>query len=87
MAAESAAEAEQSAQPEKTEPQAEAPEQKAEPEQTELSQAQAELQAVADQTAGAREEAPEEPARVTVVDVRFRNNAKTYFFDPGACDH
>ena len=83
MAAESAAEAEQSAQPEKTEPQAEAPEQKAEPEQTELSQAQAELQAVADQTASVQEELPEEPERVTVVDVRFRNNAKTYFFDPG----
>ena len=27
---------------------------------------------------------PKEPERVTVVDVRFRNNAKTYFFDPGA---
>ena len=83
MAAEQAVEAEQSAQPEKTEPQAEAPEQKAEPEQTELSQAQAELQAVADQTASVQEELPEEPERVTVVDVRFRNNAKTYFFDPG----
>ena len=83
MAAEPAAEAEQTAQPEKTEPQAEAPEQKAEPEQTELSQAQAELQAVADQTASVQEELPEEPERVTVVDVRFRNNAKTYFFDPG----
>ena len=23
------------------------------------------------------------PERVTVVDIRFRNNAKTYFFDPG----
>ena len=83
MAAEQAVEAEQSAQPEKTEPQAEAPEQKAEPEQTELSQAQAELQAVADQTASVQEELPEEPERVTVVDVRFRNKAKTYFFDPG----
>ena len=83
MAAESAAEAERNAQQEETEPQAEAPEQKAEPEQTELSQAQAELQAVADQTASVQEELPEEPERVTVVDVRFRNNAKTYFFDPG----
>lgn len=83
MAAESAAEAERNAQQEETEPQAEAPEQKAEPEQTELSQAQAELQAVADQTASVQENAPEEPERVTVVDVRFRNNAKTYFFDPG----
>ena len=27
-------------------------------------------------------EAPEEPAPVTVVDIRFRNNAKSYFFDP-----
>ena len=27
-------------------------------------------------------EIPEEPAPVTVVDVRFRNNAKSYFFDP-----
>ena len=88
---EQAAEAEQAVQPE----QAEAPAQAAEPEeaqpeepaqepaQTELSRAQAELQAVASQTASAQEDAPEEPARVTVVDVRFRNNAKTYFFDPG----
>ena len=95
MAAEQAVEAEQSAQPEKTEPQATEPEQAAkseeatpeeaaeEPVQTELSQAQAELQAVADQTASVQEELPEEPERVTVVDVRFRNNAKTYFFDPG----
>lgn len=95
MAAESAAEAERTAQPEGTEPQASASELEAEPEnvqaeepdekpaQTELSQAQAELQAVADQTASVQEELPEEPERVTVVDVRFRNNAKTYFFDPG----
>ena len=95
MAAESAAEAERTAQPEGTEPQASAAELEAEPEnvqaeepaekpaQTELSQAQAELQAVADQTASVQEELPEEPERVTVVDVRFRNNAKTYFFDPG----
>ena len=61
--------------------QAEEPAEK--PTQTELSQAQAELQAVADQTASVQEELPEEPERVTVVDVRFRNNAKTYFFDPG----
>ena len=27
-------------------------------------------------------EAPAEPAPVTVVDIRFRNNAKSYFFDP-----
>ena len=26
--------------------------------------------------------APAEPAPVTVVDIRFRNNAKSYFFDP-----
>ena len=95
MAAESAAEAERTAQLEETEPQASASELEAEPEnapaeeaasapvQTELSQAQAELQAVADQTASVQEELPEEPERVTVVDVRFRNNAKTYFFDPG----
>ena len=90
MAAEPAAEAERNAQPEETEPQATEPEQAAkseeaaeEPVQTELSQAQAELQAVADQTASVQEKLPEEPERVTVVDVRFRNNAKTYFFDPG----
>ena len=88
---EQAAEAEQAVQPEQAEAPAQAaepeeaqPEEPAqEPEQTELSRAQAELQAVASQTAGAQEDAPEEPARVTVVDVRFRNNAKTYFFDPG----
>ena len=32
--------------------------------------------------AGTVPQAPEEPAPVTVVDVRFRNNAKSYFFDP-----
>ena len=31
----------------------------------------------------AEEAVPAEPERVTVVDIRFRNNAKTYFFDPG----
>ena len=33
--------------------------------------------------APAQQAAAEEPARVKVVDIRFRNNAKTYFFDPG----
>ena len=27
-------------------------------------------------------EKPEQPKRVEVVDVRFRNNAKNYYFDP-----
>ena len=35
------------------------------------------------QTAGQQPE-PARPANVTVADIRFRNNAKTYFFDPGA---
>ena len=50
--------------------------------QEEISQAQEEINA-AQQDEPAPEEAPEEPARVAVVDIRFRNNAKTYFFDPG----
>ena len=50
--------------------------------QEELSQVQSELQA-AEAEAPAEEPAPEEPERVTVVDIRFRSNAKTYFFDPG----
>ena len=77
-----AAEAEQPAQPEPAAQDEEAAKPE-EPAQTELSQAQAELHEAAEQSAGAQENAPEEPARVTVVDVRFRNNAKTYFFDPG----
>ena len=39
----------------------------------------------AEAAAPAKEEAPaqpEEPAAVTVVDIRFRNNAKSYYFDP-----
>ena len=35
------------------------------------------------QPAGQQPE-PARPANVTVADIRFRNNAKTYFFDPGA---
>ena len=34
------------------------------------------------QTAGQQPE-PARPETVTVADIRFRNNAKTYFFDPG----
>ena len=48
----------------------------------ELTQARDELQA-AEQEAPGEEPAPDAPERVTVVDIRFRSNAKTYFFDPG----
>ena len=51
--------------------------------QDELTQAQAEIRAAAQQDELAPEDAPKEPERVTVVDIRFRSNAKTYFFDPG----
>ena len=34
------------------------------------------------EAAAPQPEAPAEPAPVTVVDIRFRNNAKSYFFDP-----
>ena len=52
--------------------------------QEELSQAQEALQTASqEQQEAPQEQAPEEPAYVTVVDIRFRNNAKTYFFDPG----
>ena len=40
-------------------------------------------EAPAAEAAAPQPEAPAEPAPVTVVDIRFRNNAKTYFFDPG----
>ena len=36
----------------------------------------------APEAAALQPEAPAEPAPVTVVDIRFRNNAKSYFFDP-----
>ena len=45
----------------------------------------ADIQQPAQATAPAAEEAPvqpDEPAAVTVVDIRFRNNAKSYYFDP-----
>ena len=45
----------------------------------------ADTQQPAEAAAPAKEEAPaqpEEPAAVTVVDIRFRNNAKSYYFDP-----
>ena len=44
----------------------------------------ADTQQSADTAAPAKEEAdrPAEPADVTVVDIRFRNNAKSYYFDP-----
>ena len=50
--------------------------------QAELSQA---IEASAEELPSeqAQEAAPAQPERVTVVDIRFRNNAKTYFFDPG----
>ena len=52
--------------------------------QEELSQAQEALQTAGqEQQEAPQEQAPEEPDYVTVVDIRFRNNAKTYFFDPG----
>ena len=39
-------------------------------------------EAPATEAAAPQPEAPVEPAPVTVVDIRFRNNAKSYFFDP-----
>ena len=45
----------------------------------------ADTQQPAEAAAPAKEEAPAqpaEPADVTVVDIRFRNNAKSYYFDP-----
>ena len=45
----------------------------------------ADIQQPAQAAAPAAEEAPvqpDEPAAVTVVDIRFRNNAKSYYFDP-----
>ena len=39
-------------------------------------------EAPAAEAAAPQPEAPAEPAPVTVVDIRFRNNAKSYFFDP-----
>lgn len=45
----------------------------------------ADTQQPAEAAAPAKEEAPAqpaEPAAVTVVDIRFRNNAKSYYFDP-----
>ena len=39
-------------------------------------------EAPATEAAAPQPEAPAEPAPVTVVDIRFRNNAKSYFFDP-----
>ena len=50
--------------------------------QAELSQA---VEASAEELPSeqAEEAAPGKIERVTVVDIRFRNNAKTYFFDPG----
>ena len=45
----------------------------------------ADIQQPAQAAAPAAEEAPvqpDEPAVVTVVDIRFRNNAKSYYFDP-----
>ena len=45
----------------------------------------ADIQQPAQAAAPAKEEAPAqpaEPAAVTVVDIRFRNNAKSYYFDP-----
>ena len=45
----------------------------------------ADTQQPAEVAAPAKEEAPAqpaEPAAVTVVDIRFRNNAKSYYFDP-----
>ena len=36
-----------------------------------------------DEPTPAEESVPAEPEHITVVDIRFRNNAKTYFFDPG----
>ena len=48
--------------------------------QEELMQANEAVQ-TADASAVPAEQA--EPERVSVVDIRFRNNAKTYFFDPG----
>ena len=54
----------------------------------EIAQAQEELAQVQDELQAAGDKAPEEkpadtPECVTVVDIRFRSNAKTYFFDPG----
>ena len=40
------------------------------------------LEAPAAEADAPQPEAPAEPAPVTVVDIRFRNNAKSYFFDP-----
>ena len=56
----------------------------AEPEAT-AQQPAADTQQPAEAAAPAKEEAPAqpaEPAAVTVVDIRFRNNAKSYYFDP-----
>ena len=39
-------------------------------------------EAPATEAAAPQPETPAEPAPVTVVDIRFRNNAKSYFFDP-----
>ena len=39
-------------------------------------------EAPAAEAAAPQPETPAEPAPVTVVDIRFRNNAKSYFFDP-----
>ena len=48
--------------------------------QAELSQA---IEASAEELQPEQAEQTTQPERVTVVDIRFRNNAKTYFFDPG----
>ena len=81
-----AAEAQQTIEPD-TAPQADAAQQRCEQQaeqaaQEELFAAQAPACPEEDEPPAAPE-APSEPARVTVVDIRFRNNAKTYFFDPG----
>ena len=70
----------------KTAPAAEAEQQPAaaEPEAA-AQQLAADTQQPAEAAAPAKEEAPAqpaEPAAVTVVDIRFRNNAKSYYFDP-----
>ena len=81
-----AAEAQQTIEPD-TAPQADAAQQRCEQQaeqaaQQELLAAQTPACPEEDEPPAAPE-APSEPARVTVVDIRFRNNAKTYFFDPG----
>ena len=66
---------------------AEAPADAAEAAETELEQAEADEAAAEQASAAAAADAPAQAAAgkllVTVADVRFRNNAKSYFFDPG----